>query len=209
MAKGLPARFAALRDALTAFCRERADAGGPAAPMLADVGAELAGLELPAVIDPPGRLPGCRHYAGAMAEALAGPLAGVAAAYDALEPDLAWVQTEHYRAALGDDHMANYAYANLVGWQGLVPHARIATGLFVIGPGRHYPDHHHEAEEIYVPLCGDTLWSQAGRPATTHAPGSMIHNPPWQRHEMTTQTTPLFAVYFWRGPVLDKARLVA
>jgi quercetin dioxygenase-like cupin family protein len=143
-----------------------------------------------------------------MVEALRGPLAGVAAAFDVLEPDMRWVQTEGYREKLGEQYMANYAYTNLVGWKGLVPHERVAAGIFIIGPGCHYPDHHHAAEEIYFPFGGDTLWSQAGRPATPRAPGSSIHNPPWQRHEMTTVETPLFVLYCWRGAVLENATLI-
>jgi len=203
-------RFEALRDVLAAFCRDRAGPGGPAAPMLQEVAHEIADLQPPACPAPPGRLPGCRHYAAAMAEARRGPLAPIAEAFDALEPAMRWVQSTHYRATLGDDYMANYAYTQLAGTKdALAVHDRIAAGLFIIGPGWHYPDHHHEAEEIYVPLCGDTLWSQGGAASAPREPGAIVHNPPWQRHEMTTRQTSLFAFYLWRGPVGDEAQLIA
>jgi hypothetical protein len=208
MADAIASRFLALRDALAALFRQRASDGGPAAPMLADVGAEIARLQLPAGREPGGRLPGCRHCAAAMEEAAEGPLKAIAESFAALEPAMRWVQTEGYRAALGDDYMTNYAYTQVVGARGLVPHDRIAAGFFIIGPGRHYPEHHHEAEEVYLPFGGDTLWSQAGGPGLIRAAGEVIHNPPWQRHAMTTRRTPLFALYAWRGPVTDDARLV-
>ena len=83
----------------------------------------------------------------------------------------------------------------------------IAVGLFLIGPGRHYPEHHHEAEEIYFPLSGDTLWRQGNEEPKPHAIGDAIHNPPWLKHEMWTRETPLFALYCWRGPVANQAQL--
>jgi len=202
-------RFVALRQSLASFVRGKAAANGPEAPMLAEAEAGIAGLEPPAERDEPLRLPGCRHLPAALATAKQGPLGEVAAAFEALEPDMRWVQTEHYRKTLGDDHMANYAYTNLVGWRGLVPHQRIAAGFVIIGPGRHYPDHHHEAEEVYVPFCGDTLWGQDGGEPMPREPGSTIHHPPWRCHAMTTRGTPLFALYLWRGPVLQMAQLVA
>jgi len=209
MADGFADRFTVLRDTLCAFFDARASEGGTAAPMLDEVAAALAGIVPPVDRPAPFRLPGCRHYAGALAAARCGALAPIAEAFDALEPDMAWTQTAHYRAALGDDYMDNYAYSQLVGgWDSMVSHDRIAVGLFLIGPGRHYPEHHHEAEEIYIPLSGDTLWSLDGAPGTTAAPGTAIHNPPWQRHAMTTRETPLFAFYCWRGPVTDQAQLI-
>lgn len=209
MADTFALRFTALRDILAAFFAERAARGGASAAMLAEVAEVLAGIAPPAHRAAPMRLPGCRHYAGALEAARGGALAAIADAFDALEPDMAWTQTAHYRAALGDDYMDNYAYSQMVGgWESMVDHARIAVGLFLIGPGRHYPEHHHEAEEIYIPLSGDTLWSLDGAPACPHEPGATIHNPPWQRHAMTTRQTPLFAFYCWRGPVADQARLI-
>ena len=203
-------RFTALRDSLAAFFSARAQDGGPPAPMLAEVAEALAAVTSPSERPVPLRLPGCRHYAGALEAARSGPVAAIAEAFDALEPDMAWTQTAHYRAALGDAYMDNYAYTQLVGgWDSMVAHDRIAVGLFLIGPGRHYPEHHHEAEEIYFPLSGDTLWSLDGAPATPRSPGVTIHNPPWQRHAMTTRTTPLFAFYCWRGPVTNQAQLIA
>ena len=210
MAGAFEARFDLLRDSLVGFFRDRAAQGGAAAAMLAEVADALAPVRAPRQRPAPLRLPGCRHYAGALAAARAGALAPVAEAFDALEPDMAWTQTAHYRAALGDDYMDNYAYSQVVGgWDSMVEHDRIAVGLFLIGPGRHYPEHHHEAEEIYFPLSGDTLWSLDGGPAVPREPGETIHNPPWQRHAMTTRDTPLFAFYCWRGPVGDQAQLIA
>lgn len=129
MTQDFAARFHALRDTLAAFYRARAAEGGPAAPMLAEVAEATAGLAAPEAPERPGRLPGCRHYAAAMAGARNGPLAAIAEAFDTLEPDMRWVQSTHYRATLGDDYMANYAYTQLAGTKdALAYHDRMATG---------------------------------------------------------------------------------
>ena len=201
-------RFAATVSILASFYSERARAGGPGADMMADVAGELMRLP-PAVAPQPHRLPGTRHLADALPEALNGPMASVVHGFMAIEPELTWIQTEHYRASLGDDYMDSYGYVTLVGDRAVVPHQHIACGFFVIGPGRHYPEHSHEAEEIYHPISGDTLWSQAGAPATRRAIGETVHNPPWQPHEMTTCETPLFALYCWRGKVERQAQLTS
>ena len=174
--------------------------------MMADVAAELLRLP-PATAPQPDRLPGTRHLAAALPEALNGPMAPVVHGFMAIEPESPWIQTEHYRASLGDDYMDNYGYITLAGDRAILKHDRIACGFFIIGPGRHYPEHSHEAEEIYHPLSGDTLWSQGGEPGTPRAIGEAIYNPPWQPHEMETRETPLFALYCWRGRVERQAQL--
>ncbi|MEM7294685.1 MAG: dimethylsulfonioproprionate lyase family protein, partial [Pseudomonadota bacterium] len=82
----------------------------------------------------------------------------------------------------------------------LIPHSRIIVAFLIIGPGRHYPRHHHEAEEIYFPFGGDTLWSQDDEEPHTRAAGEPIHNTPWLPHEMITRETPLFTFCFWISP---------
>jgi hypothetical protein len=188
------------------FYGEEARKGGPAAGMLGDVAAELRGLPQ-AEAPEPKRLAGACHLDTALPEALNGPLARLVHGFMAIEPESPWIQTEHYRASLGDDYMENYAYVTLVGDRAIVEHDRIACGFFVIGPGRHYPEHSHEAEEIYHPLSGDTLWRQGNGEPGPRAIGEAVHNPPWLPHEMWTRKTPLFALYCWRGPVADQARL--
>ena len=108
-----------------------------------------------------------------------------------------WIRTEHYRETLGEDYFANYGYVNLLGYDGFIPHDNIIVAFFLIGPGQHYPRHHHEAEEIYFPFGGDTLWGQNDEPPRLRPAGEPIHNTPWLPHEMITQETPLFALVVW------------
>jgi hypothetical protein len=199
-------RFAAAVLIIADFFEEQARAGGPAADILTDVAAELRGLP-PATAPEQKRLPGTRHLKAALPEALDGALARLVHGFMSIEPESPWMQTEHYRASLGDAYMDNYGYITLVGDPAIVKHDRIACGYFLIGPGQHYPEHHHEAEEVYFPLSGDTLWRQGDEEPRAHAIGDAIHNPPWLKHEMWTRETPLFALYCWRGPIANQAQL--
>lgn len=166
---------------------------------------EIEKAALPNSLPQAQRLPGVRHLDAALTIAEDGPMATLARAFKAIEPALRWIRTEHYRDTLGDDYMDNYCYTNILGYDALIPHDRIIVAFLLIGPGRHYPRHHHEAEEIYFPFGGDTLWSQNDDLAGKRKAGEPIHNSPWLPHEMITQHTPLFTFCFWISP--GKVRL--
>ena len=144
----------------------------------------------------------CRHLKASLAAAKAHPAcAALTAAFEAAEPALRWTQTSWYRKALGDEYMENYGYTNILGWEPAVwVHPTMLVGFMLIGPGWTYPQHHHEAEEVYIPLGGDTLWGQGGRPGTQREPGSVIHNISWLPHDMQTLETPMFALVLWSSP---------
>ena len=192
--------FEHLRKTAIGFLEDRADLFPDQASAIRTIASEFRTAELPDPLPAPLRLPGCRHLDAAMQMARQGPMAELAEAFIAFEPHLRWIRTEHYREKLGDQYMENYCYANVLGYDALIPHDRIIAAFFVIGPGQHYPRHHHEAEEIYFPFGGDTLWSQGDEEARIRPPGEPIHNTPWLPHEMTTGDTPLFTFCFWISP---------
>ena len=192
--------FERLRSAMEAFL-DRAGAAYPdQTDIITRVHSAIAAARLPEELPEPLRLPGCRHLEAALEMASQGPMAELASAFAAFEPYMRWIRTEHYRESLGDDYMDNYGYTNVLGYDALIPHDRIIAAFFVIGPGQHYPRHHHEAEEVYFPFGGDTLWSQDDEPAGPREPGAPVHNTPWLPHAMTTRTTPLFTFCFWVSP---------
>lgn len=195
------ARFEHLRGEMLAFLADRErHAPDHQADVIHAVATEIEQAHLPAVRPEPRRLGGHRHLDAALAMARGGPMETLAAAFAEVEPDLRWIRTEHYREKLGDDYMENYCYTNILGYDGLIEHDRIIAAFFIIGPGRHYPRHHHEAEEIYFPFGGDTLWSQDDETPRPRPAGEAVHNTPWLPHEMITQKTPLFTFCFWRSP---------
>ncbi|NKC15195.1 MAG: hypothetical protein GKR94_24280 [Gammaproteobacteria bacterium] len=201
-------RFEALKGAMLTFLRTHAIDDTHRARLVGDIVNTIEKAHLPAEPQAPRQLPGCRHLQAALALARGGPMENLARAFADLEPALRWIRTEHYREQLGDEYMNNYCYTNILGYDALIPHERIIIAFFIIGPGRHYPRHHHGAEEIYFPFGGDTLWGQNDQPPCLRPPGQPIHNTPWLPHEMVTQQTPLFSFCCWKsaGP-LALARL--
>jgi len=117
--------------------------------------------------------------------------------------ELCWGQT-YTAAELGDDFLADYGWMELFGARGHFAHDIIAAGFLVLGPHTLYPDHHHAAEEIYVPLTDGTSWRKGeGRFASRRA-GEVIHHPSNVSHAMRVGEEPLVALYFWRGGPLDQ-----
>ncbi len=200
---GFEERFEALRGEMLRFLAGRQRAFPQLAAPIDRAGQAIAAARLAAAPPQPRRLPGCRHLPAALEMAAGGPMAPLAAAFAALEGELRWLRSEHYRASLGDGYMANYGYANIIGFDAPAPHERVVASFFVIGPGRHYPRHRHQAEEIYFPFGGDTLWGQGDEAPRPRPPGEAIHNPPWLPHEMIARATPLFTFCFWlsSGPI--------
>ena len=177
---GIGARFEHLRQEILSFIASQDDEATSRPCSI--LSRELAAARLPDRIQRARRLPGCRHLDAALSMAKDGPMASLASAFAALEPSLRWIRSEHYRDSLGDDYMNNYCYTNILGFEALIPHDRVVATFFVIGPGRHYPRHHHEAEEIYYPFGGDTLWGQDDAPPRPRPPGTPVHNTPWLPH---------------------------
>jgi mannose-6-phosphate isomerase-like protein (cupin superfamily) len=123
--------------------------------------------------------------------------------------DLRWGQT--YTAAdFGQNFIDNYGWMELVGTRGYFASDKVAAGFLILGPDIVYPDHHHIAEELYVPLTGGTKWRKGEGGFTIRAAGEIIHHPSNISHAMRTGAEPLVAFYLWRGgPLAQKSTIVA
>ena len=74
-----------------------------------------------------------------------------------LANQITWGQT--YSAEdLGVGFLEKYGWTELIGQRGPITSNRMACGFLLLGPQIEYPRHSHEAEEIYLPLTGRTLW---------------------------------------------------
>lgn len=121
--------------------------------------------------------------------------------------DLAWGQT--YGAGdFGGNFLDNYGWVELAGTRGHFASDAVAAGFLLLGPETHYPDHHHVAEEVYIPLTGGTAWSRGGGDAVTRAAGEIIHHPSGVSHAMRTGEEPLLALYLWRGGDLAQRSVI-
>ncbi|MGE3871707.1 MAG: dimethylsulfonioproprionate lyase family protein [Parvibaculaceae bacterium] len=150
----------------------------------------------PVEAEAPARLPACAYLEDALATARQGgpALAGIADAFAALEPHLAWTR----RASADHTASANFAdgHANamIVGPNGYEPRTDVWVGVSLLAPDVRYPDHHHAPEEIYLVLSkgrfrqGEDDWFEPGI-------GGSLYNTPHIKHAMASGSTPLFAVW--------------
>jgi len=143
-------------------------------------------------------LPRAAAITGGGAEALAAFLAEHAGA-------LRWAQT-YTEADFGRDFLDRYGWTELTGTRGHFASDTVAAGFLLLGPGVTYPDHHHVAEEIYIPLTPATEWRKGDGAFVARAAGETIHHPSNVSHAMRTGSEPLLALYLWRGgPLAQKS----
>jgi len=111
---------------------------------------------------------------------------------------LHWGQT--YSANdFGAAFLDRYGWTELFGTRGPFASGAIAGGFLLLGPDIDYPDHHHVAEEVYIPLTPGTLWRRGSEGFVAREAGEVIHHPSGMPHAMRTGAEPLLALYLWRG----------
>jgi len=189
-----PARIV-LNDLLDRAIEALRAKGDPLAQTLAD---EIAALPGDRRACAPARAPALVHLDAALR-------LGVPATQPLLDaiararPALAWRQMG--RDTVGDTLRAALAYVEIAGPEGMVPASRLRAGLFLQAPKTDYPDHAHEAEELYLVLAGTARWRKGhGRPCAL-PPGTIVRHRPAEPHAMITGDQPLLALWVWRGAI--------
>ncbi|MDX8492966.1 dimethylsulfonioproprionate lyase family protein [Mesorhizobium sp. VK22B] len=121
--------------------------------------------------------------------------------------ELRWGQT--YTATdFGQAFIDNYGWLEVFGTRGYFGNDAVAAGLLILGPDIVYPDHHHTAEEIYIPLTGGTEWRMSEGCFQVREAGEVIHHASDVSHAMRTGKEPLMALYVWRGgPLAQKSTI--
>ncbi len=177
--------------------------------MLAQAGHELRSLSMTAPVpEKPSRLPVSRELPAAINTARDTPLAGLATALAALEPSLRWRQNPNYTTAtIGDAFLQRYGYVELAGRNCPWASETLAVGFLLLGPGAHYPVHHHPAREVYHVISGTADWWRADRDWTPELPGAAIHHAPHVKHATRAGSSPLLALYCWMGDIGVAAKL--
>jgi mannose-6-phosphate isomerase-like protein (cupin superfamily) len=138
-----------------------------------------------------GWLPQIRACAGPETQALVDTVAEMAGA-------LPWGQ--NYSAAdFGNAFQARYGFMELIGPRGPFVAEGIACGLLMFAPETEYPQHRHEAEEIYVVLAGAAEWRTGAENYAVAPPGTVLHRPSWSPHATRMGAEPMLALYLWRG----------
>jgi hypothetical protein len=111
---------------------------------------------------------------------------------------LSWGQT-YSTEDFGAIFLEKYGWTELMGLRGPLASKDIACGFLLLGPYIEYPKHSHAAEEVYVPLCSQALWVQENDDWVSRPSGVPIYHRSWLTHGIRTESTPLLALYLWRG----------
>ncbi|WP_343080554.1 dimethylsulfonioproprionate lyase family protein [Ostreiculturibacter nitratireducens] len=92
------------------------------------------------------------------------------------------------------------AVTTLMSPEGPIPAPDLRLGLFYQRPDSYYALHNHDADETYVILAGEALWT-AGDDTRIRRPGDMIHHPSLMPHAFRTGPEGLLALWRWSGDV--------
>lgn len=108
--------------------------------------------------------------------------------------------------AVGEDMLAGYGFAEIVGQEGPFISNNLRTGIGVWGPNIVYPIHQHQAEEIYIVLAGGAAFCVGDNAAKRYGPGELIHVASMTPHGFHTEQELLVVLYLWRaGDLREKS----
>lgn len=161
----------------------------------------FAALETPGDAAAPSRetVPATRYLAEALTDSQNGPAAALAAAFQQIEPRLAWQRRPDRETS--DPNFPNaHASTVIVGDGGIETHTDVRIGVSLLAPNTFYPDHHHPPEEVYVVLT-EGAWRQGDGPWHERGPGTLVYNTPNVVHAMQSGSKPLLAI--WTLPMTD------
>ncbi|WP_171210392.1 MULTISPECIES: dimethylsulfonioproprionate lyase family protein [unclassified Ruegeria] len=88
----------------------------------------------------------------------------------------------------------------LMGPEGPIPAPDVRLGLVYMRPDSYYPMHLHDADETYVIIAGQALWT-AGDDIRMRGVGSMIHHPSMMPHAFRTGAEGFIAIWRWSGDI--------
>ncbi|TPL56138.1 transcriptional regulator [Mesorhizobium sp. B2-4-2] len=118
-----------------------------------------------------------------------------------------WGQT-YGESDFGKAFIDNYGWLEVFGTRGHFANDEVAAGVLILGPDIVYPDHHHVAEEIYIPLTGGTEWRMGEDSFHKREAGEVVYHASKVNHAMRTGKEPLLALYIWRGgPLAQKSTI--
>ena len=125
----------------------------------------------------------------------------------AIAQRLHWGQT-YVTADFGAAFLEKYGWTELIGQRGPIASDQIACGFLLLGPYIEYPQHSHEAEEIYIPLSAPSWWEQGNKDWVLRPGNVPIYHQSWLPHSMRTKGVPLLALYLWHnGDLTQKSRI--
>jgi mannose-6-phosphate isomerase-like protein (cupin superfamily) len=113
---------------------------------------------------------------------------------------LRWEQSYRKQDGLVPDAMLDaYGFVEIIGLRGPFVSDRIRAGIAIWGAQVDYPQHQHQAEEIYVLLAGSAEFSFAGDAAQTRRADDLVFVESNRRHGFRTGEEGLVVYYLWQA----------
>lgn len=94
-----------------------------------------------------------------------------------------------------------FAVASIIGPDAMIKTDGIRSGLFVQAENAYYPLHAHAAEETYVMLAGEGIWTLGHNRPDTRVAGDYIFHPSFTAHATRTTGRPILAAWRWSGNI--------
>ena len=175
-----------------------------AAPSNGGIASDLARLDTVMALESfaeisctPQRTVGCK-WVEAGAAILQSTKPELAAVIGELIDGLSW----HANAAYPEEKFSpgyfdEWAFAQVIGPDGLFSADDLMMGMFAMGPNLFYPKHNHAAPELYYQLTGTHKWQSEDEPWVTQASPVMIWHEAFEVHATETLDEPFLSIWMW------------
>ncbi|MGB5708069.1 MAG: dimethylsulfonioproprionate lyase family protein [Arenicellales bacterium] len=100
---------------------------------------------------------------------------------------------------IGEDMLAAYGFAELIGNLGPFISEKIRCGIGVWGPNVDYPRHTHKAEEAYIVLSGSAKFKVGENPERLKTSGDIIFVESMTPHGFQTADQAMVVFYLWQA----------
>ncbi len=104
----------------------------------------------------------------------------------------------------GADFLKRYGWIKFLGPDAYWHSDSLSSGLVLLGDNVLYPEHWHEAEELYFPISGSGDWYHENYGWRPKSPGDCIAHESNVKHAVRTSGEPLLLLYIWRGGDLQQ-----
>ena len=113
---------------------------------------------------------------------------------------LRWEQSYRKQDGLVPDAMLDaYGFAEIIGLRGPFVSARIRAGIAIWGAQIDYPQHQHQAEEVYILLAGSAEFRFDSNTAQTQRAGDVVYVESNRRHGFRSGAESLVVLYLWQA----------
>ncbi len=120
-------------------------------------------------------------------------------------PYFNWKTNKNYIGIFEDRFFENESFVEIIGPNGVLICDDCRIGFLILGRDIYYPNHNHEATELYHTISGTGLWSQNDGEEIPKAPNTAIYHEEWENHAMRT-TDPLLNLWSWAGAIDQEAQ---